>query len=460
MSRYAVIGMGRSGVSAALLAAHHGGKVTIFDEKYLDTPERLAESDQLQAAGVQVEQGWHGRLLDTDFEEVIVSPGFRRNHPALLDAQAAGKPLLSEIEFAARYAKGPIVAITGTNGKSTTTVLTHLMVAACHPNAVLCGNISGSGYPEWTMSEAVRRGDAETIYVCEVSSFQLEWVHEFRPRVASVLNVTPDHFDRHPDFADYQATKFRLYARQGVGDTAILPIGEPGVPLDALPIGPEVWRRYVGHRETPTDLPLLSQWGTDWVSFGGVERAAADLPLIGEHQRINAVIAFEMARAALGPAADGSRMLAGLGAFRGLSHRMERVAEIDGVLFLNNSMCTNPAALQASTRALRQRQVILCGGVTKGLDAREVMAELQDSDHKVILFGPLVAGSLQETYQDRFEHQPTLEAALERAIVEAKPGDAVVLSPGCASAPPFANFRERGEAYKNWVQTWQETKQK
>ena len=445
----AVTGMGRSGIGVAKAAVRRGAKVTLYDEKLIESPEQIEQAEELQGLGVEVVAGWHGRFDAPDFDFLVSSPGFKRSHPALRDALEAGKPVWSEVEFAYQIARAPMVAITGTNGKSTTTLLTWLLIQSCQ-TAHLCGNLSGSGYPELTLTEAADIAEPTDWLVAEVSSFQLEWVHTFRPKAAAITNITPDHLDRHPNFEDYQNTKFRLFSSMGAGDCAVVNVFEPSLPLDLIlpkiPSGVQVRR--------------MGEVSAQKLELAGLGEVPVDnLPLFGYHNALNAVMAWELAMAALGDRAKPDAMLAALKSFRGLAHRMEYLGECGGVRVFNNSMCTNPAAVIANLEGQTCLNRVLMGGVTKDLNFQPLKEYLSSSPHQVYLFGPKLEGGLHEQLGGSWPAFRTLEEAFEAAMADAREGETVMLSPGCASAAPYANFRERGDAFRVYVQNWLKERQ-
>lgn len=442
--RIAVTGMGRSGVAIAIAAAKRGAVVALYDEKTLETPEQFALVDTLQGHGVDVVPGWHGRFESPSFDLLVTSPGFRRNHPALRDAQAANKVIWSEVEFAYQISEAPIVAVTGTNGKSTTVVMTWLMAGS---NAVLCGNLSGSGYPELTLTEAADASTPDQVLIAEISSFQLEWVQDFAPKVAAITNISPDHLDRHPDFADYRDTKLRLFANMGASDTVVVnQNAQPFVEiLSAIPSGVDV--RFIG------DADGSSKFGPTTLTLSGLGAVPlSEFPWTGMLNTVNATMAWELASAALGEEANPQQMVAALKGFRGLANRMERLGSYHGVAIVNNSMCTNPAAVIANSEATGGRQILLMGGVTKELDFSPVRDYLAAQHHEVILFGP--DSDLQEQLNRPWPRTNTLAEAFDLAMARAQDGDTVMLSPGCASAAPYLNFRERGDAFRAIVADW------
>ena len=446
--RVAVAGMAKSGISVARAVVELGGKATVLDQKPADSSAIIQAMDELFAIDVQAVPGWHGRLDPDEFDMLVVSPGFPRDHPAIHDM--AGREVVGEIEFAYRIARDPIVAITGTNGKSTTTVLTWTLLRAAGKDAVLCGNIAGSGYPEVTLTEAALTGG--DVLIAEVSSFQLETIKTFRPFVAAITTIAPDHLDRHPSFEDYKRCKLRLFENMGAGDTVVVNLDDKSFSREEVPEGPrKVKFSRIGLGAT---TGFTARAGDD-LFFSGLKVKAERMPLIGEHNIANAMMAWEMACAVLGePTEDqAAAMLSALLQFKGLANRMEAVGEKGGVLVVNNSMCTNPAAVVASSSGLKRRQRLILGGNRKQLDFAPVGEYLRGTVHKAYLFGPDTEG-LNRQLQGSWPSFPSMQEAFRAAAGEAEPGDAVVLMPGCASAEPYANFRERGDAFRQMAQEW------
>jgi UDP-N-acetylmuramoylalanine--D-glutamate ligase len=465
--RLAVAGMGRSGVAIAQAALERGAQATVYDERPLDDAARIATADRLQGLGATVVAGWHGRLADEAFDLLVASPGFRREHPAIRDALAAGREVISEVEFAGRIAQAPVVAATGTNGKSTTVVLAWLLLGAHGCDAVLCGNLSGSGYPEITLTEAADRSGPDAVLVAEVSCYQLDWVSGFRPRVAAITNVTEDHLDRYDGFEDYYRTKLRIFGGQGEGDVAVVNVSEPSTPLvRVLPaIPPGVAVRSFGRAGEAPDVkgqPISFRTALDcpYLILSGRQVRMADLPFGGRHSATNAAMAWEMACAFAGEpdSAAFDAMLGALAGFRGLAHRMERLGERGGVLVVNNSMCTNPMAVIASSDELSRRQWLLMGGRNKDADVAPLRDFLAARDHRVLFFGSAVELEAPDSIATCLglpaPRYATLEEAFAAAVTEARPGEAIVLSPGGASTGVYANFVERGDAFREIARRW------
>ncbi|MCE9559610.1 MAG: UDP-N-acetylmuramoyl-L-alanine--D-glutamate ligase [Armatimonadetes bacterium] len=428
--RIAVAGMGRSGMAIAFAAQKRGAITVLLDEQAADNPEKLHQLEQLESAGIEVICGWHGRLEKGDHDILVASPGFRRSHPAIQDALAAGIEVISEIEFAYRIAQGPILAITGTNGKSTTTVMAWLVLGALGLDPILCGNISGSGYPELTLTEAADQGKQGQPLVAEISSFQLEWVTDFRPRVAAITNITPDHLDRHPNFQDYFDTKLKIFQNMGEGDAAAICTEEPTL------IGLE--------QRVPASVKRV------FFQPGVLE--LDNLPFDEPYNLTNASQALAMAEGLLG-LIDREKAATGLRKFEKLQYRMQKLGSANGIDVINNSMCTNPMAIIASSKGLPQPQILLIGGVTKNLDFAPVGEYLRTSGQRAILFGPNL-DELRAMLAMELPWFESLEGAFHHATASSHVGDAIVLAPGCASAFPYANFRERGDAFERMAKEW------
>jgi UDP-N-acetylmuramoylalanine--D-glutamate ligase len=442
--RVAVAGLGVSGRSSALALNDLGAEVVALDERPALSGALIHEVDSLQAAGIEVVTGWTGRLDPQEVDLLVVSPGFSSSHPVMRDME--GK-IWGEIELAWRIAQAPILAVTGTNGKSTTVTLAWQMLRAEGGAAQLCGNIAGSGYPEMALTQAAMASTPDQVLVAEVSSFQLETVVGFRPKAAAITNITPDHLDRHGSFSAYCDAKMRLFAQMEATDTLVwnsrskLPNEEALSGLQASKIRVDPVRGSKNTERTPEGLRL-----------GGVELLRHYLPQQGEHFYDNVMMAWELASvfAELGEAA--AKAVVG---FKGLAHRMEVVGEKGGVVLVNNSMCTNPAAAAASIAALGRPQRVLVGGRTKGMTAEDYrpLKEALSHGHQAFLFGQ-DAQSLKGWLGQEHQVYLSMLEALTEALKSAIPGDAVHLAPGGASSEPYASFRERGEAFKQAAKEW------
>ncbi len=435
-TRALVIGAGRAGRSAARLLAARGAHVRVLerradaarDPEWPDTIT-LAIGDDRQAA------------LD-DAALVVPSPGVPQNHPLLVAAVRQGVPVWSEIELAARCLRCPVLAVTGTNGKSTTTTLLGAMLRATGAAVFVGGNL---GTP---LADAACAPDAWDVAVAEVSSFQLEWVPSFKPRVAVLLNLTPDHQDRYPDPAGYGAAKANLLAHQDGGDVAVLNRDDPWV-----------WQQRQRTRAT-----VLS-FGRDPVEFGTYldgddavvwaagrpqRYALGDSPLTGAHNRENLLAAITAATA-WGAAPEAIR--AGLRATAGLPHRLELVREHAGVRWYDDSKATNVGAVEKSLDSFADHVVLLLGGYDKGGDFAALRPRVAARADHVICFGaagPALAAQLDLAHGVTIV--PTLTEAVRRAAALARPGAVVLLAPGCASFDEFRDYAERGRRFRALVE--------
>jgi UDP-N-acetylmuramoylalanine--D-glutamate ligase len=450
--RIAVLGVGRSGIAVARAAKALGAIPTAYDSAPSSSPQIQEASRLLAAEGVELIAGFDGPFRREETDVLITSPGVDSRSPLLQNAVRDGIEVIGEIEFAYRISKAPIIGITGTNGKSTTTVMTWLCLRAAGLDPVLCGNIYGSGYDEVPLTEAAANSTPGQVLVAEISSFQLEWITSFRPRCAGITNITPDHLNRYDTFGDYARTKRRLFEFMTEGDAIVFNIGDAAT----LP-------------EPPTELdrierqPKLYTFGTPGVRMGVETRgqtvphelAAHSLHFSERHLLINASMALTLARAYLATQGlpEDSRLIDGLRQFKGLAHRMEHLGEKNGVFFINNSMCTNPAAVVSSSDALNDRQHLLIGGIKKEYDFRPVREYLERRVHRVYLFGR-DAPQIAEELGGGWPVFNTMEEAFRAATDQAQAGDVVMLAPGCASMDQFRDFAERGDAFKSMAKEW------
>jgi len=432
--RHAVIlGAARSGRAAAALLARAGAEVLVADRK----PDALAPeaAAELAAYGVELALGREDAALLTGRDLLVVSPGVAIEHPLLAAARAQGIEILGELELAARRARAPLIAVTGTDGKSTTVTLLGVLLAAAGRKAPVAGNVGHA------LALAVEKAEPADLLVVEVSSFQLETVSTFRPAVGVLLNVAPDHLDRHHSFAAYRDLKLRLFARQEASDLAVLPAGWGAVPGRA--------RRLAFGRD-PKAVPLGATVVDGWVvrrTRAGEERvlAAAEIGIPGPHNLDNALAAV----AALDPFALPAPVLAaGLKNFRGLAHRLETVAIRDGVRFINDSKATNVHALESALSTFARGVHLIAGGRDKAGDFAAVAPLVRERVARVYRIGEARARLAAAWPDVPGEDCASLGAAVERAAASARPGEVVLLAPGCASFDMFRDFEDRGEQFR------------
>ncbi|HEX2041613.1 MAG TPA: UDP-N-acetylmuramoyl-L-alanine--D-glutamate ligase [Acidimicrobiales bacterium] len=426
-----VVGLGRSGAAVARHLRDRGGKVVAVD----DAPgeEARGEADRL---GIELraapDEETLARLV-ADADVVVPSPGVPEHHPVFQLASAAGVPVRSEVELAFRWSRRPIVAVTGTNGKTTVTALVTDMLVASGVKAAAGGNI---GVP---LSDAVRR-DVDVV-VAEVSSFQLRWTDTFRPSVAVWLNLAEDHLDWHADLASYVAAKARIWANQGKGDVAIANADDPVVMKEAARVRS---RLETFGLERPADWRVLGG-----VLQGPVGRMlpVAELPRARPHDLANA-LAASAAAVAVGARRDGVR--AALRAFEGLPHRLTLVAEAGGVRWYDDSKATNPHAALAAVSGF-DSVVLVAGGRNKGLDLG-VLARRADRLRAVVAVGE-AAPEVEEAFADirPVARAADMDEAVRAAAAAARPGDVVLLAPGCASFDRYGSYAERGADFARAV---------
>jgi UDP-N-acetylmuramoylalanine--D-glutamate ligase len=426
-----VLGLGISGRSAARFAASRGARVVAADERPAAQLEGLAELPR----GVELRLG--APFPDpAPFDLVVPSPGV----PAARWRERARRAW-GDIELAWRALAVPVVAVTGTNGKSTTTRLVEAMLRAAGVRARAAGNVGTAAL------DLV--GEPLDAAVLEVSSFQLEATEEFRPRVAVVLNATPDHLDRHGSFAAYAAAKARILRRQEPSDAAVLSFDDPTVRAMAAATRARVV--FFSTREALERGACLDAGAACLRESGRPPlRVALDaLRLAGAHNRENALAALAAVWAF---GADPLRAAAALATFQGLPHRAEAVARVGGVLYVNDSKGTNPGAACRALEGFPGPLVWIAGGRDKGLDFEELAARAVGRVRAAVLIGE-AAGKLARALAGRVEvHRAAgMEEAVRRAAELAREGDVVLLSPACASQDQFRDFEERGERFREAV---------
>jgi UDP-N-acetylmuramoylalanine--D-glutamate ligase len=444
--RILVVGLARTGAAVARFLQGRGAIVRATDQA---DESRLGPAvAELRAAGIALETGGHRDESFATAEMIVLSPGVPHTLPVLQAARSRGIPVIGEIELAARFIRRPIVAVTGTNGKTTTTELLGAMLAASGRRVFVGGNI---GRP---LIDCVEAGtEAETV-VAEVSSFQLDTIETFRPAVGVLLNITADHLDRYPDFAGYAAAKMRLFENQGPADIAVLNAADPVVAARAERIRS---RRLFFNSAAPGTAAGLNG-RTLVLRLPGREPVELDLAgfrLRGAHNTENAAAA---ALAALAAGAPPAGIQAALGAFRPAPHRLETIAVVHGVEYVNDSKATNVDAVLRALECFRSPVVLIMGGVDKGGDFGRLRDPLRRGGRGLILMG----GSRDALRAALGGVLPTREVATMRAAVQAAremavAGNAVLLAPGCASFDLYANYQERGEDFRRAVLDLKET---
>jgi UDP-N-acetylmuramoylalanine--D-glutamate ligase len=439
--RVLVVGFGLSGKAAAQLLLDRGIEVWVVDKR--DASEIGAEP--FVARGMHLLPG-EDAPLPPGVDAVVVSPGVSSRHRMVSAAKLRGLPVVGEIELAFPLLTGPVVAITGSNGKSTTTALTGKLLEAAGFPVVVCGNI---GVP----LASVVDGPADRVFVVELSSYQLETIKHFKPRAAAILNLSPDHLERHGDLASYAAAKRRITFRQDEGDVLVVNDDDATASATATRA-----RRVAFSRRHPVEDGAWIEGTGDAArvvdAFGQELFRVADVPLPGPHNLENALAAALLAQA-MGASPDA--IVTGLRAFQALPHRTQRFLEADGVAFVDDSKATN---LDSTARALEGfadwSVHLILGGRDKGGDYADIAALVGRKAAGLYLIGEAaqkIADRLGPIVGDRvvLERWETLERAVAAAIAAARPGQTVLLSPACSSFDQFRDFNHRGDEFQRLV---------
>jgi UDP-N-acetylmuramoylalanine--D-glutamate ligase len=408
--RALVLGLARSGEAAALALARRGVPTVGVDAAGNLDAGRLAE------VGVEVQLGTEEEGVLEDVELLVKSPGVPSDSPLPAAARARGIPIWSEVELGFRLLRNPLIGVTGTNGKTTTSELLGAIFRAAEKPVAVAGNV---GRPLTGFDGVI---DPDAWIVCELSSFQLEDVHRFRPRVAVLLNLEPDHLDRHGTYDAYRDAKLRVFENQTEADTAVVPRGFDNIPGGAVRV------------EFDGDGPLPAE------------------PLIpGAHNRENASAATAAARAV---GVDDDAIARALSTFPGVAHRLELVGEADGVRYVNDSKATNTAAARRGIAAYAAQPVrLILGGSLKGESFDDLADELPANVRSIELIGEAtdeLAAALDRAGR-MYRRSGDLATAVGAAAGDAEAGDVVLLSPACASYDQFRDFEERGETFRRLV---------
>ncbi len=439
--RALVYGLGVSGVAASRLLASRGVEVLGVDDR---DPAELALGELASFPAIEVRRASEVADL-AGLDGVVVSPGVPPERPLLAAAREAGVPVIAEVELAFAFAAGPVVGITGSNGKSTTTAMTGALLERAGLPVEVCGNI---GRP----FAACVDGPPGRIFVTELSSFQLEGLVTFRPRVAALLNLSPDHLDRHASMAGYAAAKAALFARQGEEDVAVFNADDPAVAAVAAGVA-RARRRFFSRRAAVADGCFLDGEAVVEVAPGEVPRPlfrAADVGVAGAHNLENAMASALLVRAF---GVESAVLAAGLAAFRGLPHRTQRVAEIAGVAWYDDSKGTNVGATAKSLEGFADGSVhLILGGRNKGADLSELAGIVGRKARRLYLIGE-AAAELEESLGGVVpaERSGDMASAVSAAARRSRPGEVVLLSPACASFDQYANYVERGRHFQRLV---------
>ena len=440
--RVLVVGLGKSGIAAARFLKARGARVTVSDSR---PATLIAELSSLLDEGIMVEAGSHGLLTFRRQDLIVVSPGVPASVPELKLVRALGMHIIGELELGAQSLRGEIVAVTGSNGKTTTTALLGEIFAASGRPTLVGGNI---GRP---VVEMVADATAETWGVLEVSSFQLETIETFRPRIALLLNITPDHLDRHGSFENYAAAKARITENQTADDFLVLNAEDKPTQMVAAKTRAQIFW-FSGRRPVKQGAFVHGEG----IFFGPGEGAppepvmpVAEIPLVGTHNVENVLAAVAAARLA-GISVEVIR--AAVRGFKAVEHRLEFVRELDGVRYYNDSKATNVDATVKALESFPGGIHVVLGGKDKDSDYRTLSTLLAERAKTVITIGS--AAEKIETQLlgiVKIERADTLDRAVELARRNATAGDVVLLAPACASFDQFESYEHRGRHFKELV---------
>ena len=422
-----VLGLGLSGEAAATLLSEEGARVTVCESA--DTPGLRHRARTLEERGVRV---LFGEAAETDvsaYDVAILSPGIDPSSPLVGNVTAKRVPVIGEIELAFRECLCPVVAITGTNGKTTTTGLTAAMLDGAGIRTVACGNI---GLP---FSSAVRQSGELDVMVIEVSSFQLEAIRSFRPHVAAWLNFSPNHLDRYPDVEAYRAAKLRIFENQGSSDIAV---------VNACDDLPRPRARVTTFSAVRDDADFTLRGG-EILHLGSSVLDQSKTLMPGIHNAENLMAALAIGHA-LG--ADFPSLAAAAMHYHPPAHRCEFVLERDGVRWVNDSKSTNLDALEKALLAQNRRVVLIAGGKDKGFGFGPVADLVRTRVRTAVLIGQLRERIASEWQATDCRTTDSLEEAVRTAAAVARPGETVLFSPGTSSFDMFRDYIERGERFK------------
>jgi len=446
-----VIGLGKSGLASVEVLRERGVRIYATDEKPLDQlQQQIAFVESL--GGRFVEPAALGGVLDS-LTSAVLSPGVPPTSPVVLAVQDANVAVVGEIEVAYRLCKAPLVAVTGTKGKSTTTALIGHLLRACGHAVRVGGNI---GNP---LIKEVLGAGAQDWVVAEVSSFQLETIRAFKPRVSVLLNIVPDHLDRYHSMDEYSEAKYRIFANQAPDDWFVGNLDDPRVAElhwkagEARVRSRQMWYTLDPSEERAT--MRLRDGALVYAPVIGDPRPIAilsreDIPLAGEHNVANVMAAL---LAALAIGCDPQALREGVKTFRAMPHRLEAVAEIDGVLYVDDSKSTNPGSVIAALHAYDRPVVLIAGGRAKGTGFEEMGAAVAQRAKALVTIGEAADEIAAASAGVPVARASSMEEAVKRASEAAVPGDVVLLSPGCASFDMFLSAEDRGERFVAAVQS-------
>jgi UDP-N-acetylmuramoylalanine--D-glutamate ligase len=438
-----VVGLGKSGLAAALFLRRKGALVTVSDVR---SAAALAHDlPALLDQGIMVEAGGHGLLTFRRQDLIVVSPGVPLDTPELVQVRNFGLPVIGELELAARFLTGKTIAITGSNGKTTTTSLCGEILAAAHLHVQVGGNI---GVPVISLVDESREDGWS---VLEVSSFQLETAYQFHPNIAAILNISPDHLDRHGNMENYVAAKERIFANQGPSDALVLNADDDAASRAAARAKSRVF--WFSHTRIVRQGAFVHDGA---IYFRVSEQSAPEfilkvgsIPLKGQHNVENVLAAVCVARLA-GVAPEVIR--GAVERFHAVEHRLEFVASVNGVDYYNDSKATNVDAAMKAIAAFPSGIHLILGGKDKNSDYRLMRPLIQERVKAIYIIGAAAEKIITHVEGSApIVNSGTLDIAVGEAADAAQPGDIVLLAPACSSFDQFQNYEQRGQVFKDLV---------
>lgn len=457
-----VLGLAKSGVQVAKVLHDAGAKVTVNDKK---EREECPEASELEALGISVICGGHPEgLIHQGVSLLVKNPGIPYHVPPVLKAQELGIPIVTEVEVASHLCRAPIIGITGSNGKTTTTTWVGKLLQAANMAPIVAGNI---GTP---LCEAAQEATEKNWMVVELSSFQLKGTEDFHPRIACLLNLAETHLDYHGDMEDYVASKAKLFSNQTAEDIAVLnwddPVCRSLVPYMKAHILPFSMNESLreGVHVVPPYLPGVEDEQNRTIVYTdrkGFTHEIISVENIGLAGRFNVANALASCAISIAAGADISALAGPLTDFRGVEHRLEFVMDHAGISYYNNSKATNSKATNMALTSFNRPIVLIAGGLDRGSDYDELVPALRERVKSVVLIGETKeklakaaeqAGLKQIILVDNDEDAAAvLTVAVKKAAALAEPGDIVLLSPACASWDMFSSYEVRGSIFKEAV---------
>ncbi len=438
--RALVVGLGRSGVASAFFLQDRGAKVTVSDSK--SEAQLQNEIAALLDRGISIETGQHGERTFRDQDLIVVSPGVPSDQPQLQHARTLGIPVIGEVELAFRFLQGRVIAITGSNGKTTTTTLVGEILLKSGRKTLVGGNI---GTPVISL---VPQSTPESLVVLEISSFQLETIQQFRPWIAAILNITPDHLDRHHTFQAYVDAKARIFENQQITDFAVMNADDPTCASLRKVNSPLYWFSRKQDLETGTCLhgdQIVFRVEADETPVMN----RSDIHLKGAHNLENVLACVTIGMLA---GCRPEQIRTAVSEFRAVEHRLELVATVNGVAFYNDSKATNVDATMKALESFPGKIHLILGGKDKGSDYSVLNPLLRERAKRAYLIGAAaekIGAQIQGATP--LARSGTLDRAVRQAFEAAAPGDVVLLAPACASFDQFENYEHRGRVFKELV---------